>query len=379
MGDTDRSGTRRCDFCRLPCPETTHTLDHDGTTYEFCSETCRETMRESDRVFTEYHGNRRVYSGVAGLDAALPQGLPRSSFVLLGGQPGNRTSALQAELVWRALERGEPAVVLSFREPPTSVVERFLSLDWNILPYLESGRLQIVDCFTYRYDDRDRRRDHLCDWNVHIRRFTDEAVRSVRDPGDVAELQHKLDSALDATGMVEDGIVVIDSLTEFGTLVQPVQAYDFVKDVRADVCKGRFVPIFAGATLQGAGDRFPHDLHYIADGIVDLQMNDEIVDDTLIKRVRIRKMSGVLVYPEWVAYEYTGGDGMVTFSPAEEIEDADAAADPAEGAAPDVESTHLPDEAGDAERGGTADAAEEVSGAADGGTEASANDGSDPK
>ncbi|PSQ28742.1 hypothetical protein BRD03_02065 [Halobacteriales archaeon QS_9_68_17] len=56
--------------------------------------------------------------------------------------------------------------------------------------------------------------------------------------------------------MVDEGVVV-DSLTEFGTLVQPVQTYDFVKDVRADVCKGRFVPILAGATYTGESGTFP--------------------------------------------------------------------------------------------------------------------------
>ena len=320
MNSTDRSSPRRCDFCRLPCPEETHALEYEGSTYEFCSETCRDAVRESDRVFTEYHGHRRVRPGVAGLDAALPQGLPRNSFVLIGGQAGNRTGALQAELAWRTLQRGEPAVLVSFREPPASVLEQFLAMDWNVLPYLERGDLAIVDCFTYRLDDPDRTSDTECTWNNHLRRFTGDAVRSVRDPSDVAEIRHKLGDALDAGGMVDEGAVVIDSLTEFGTLVQPVQAYDFVKNLRADVSKGRFVPVFAGATLQGAGDRFPHDLRYIADGLVDLEMNDDIVDDTLIKRVRVQKMSGVLTYPKWIAYEYTSEDGMVTFSPSETTE-----------------------------------------------------------
>jgi len=320
MGDTDDSDPDRCDFCRLPCPEGTHALERDGTTYRFCSATCRDTVQRSDRVFTEYHGHRRIDAGVAGLDAALPQGLPRNSFVLVGGQAGSRSGALQAELVWRALDRGDPAVIVSFGEPPASVVQRFLTLDWNVLPHLESGRLRIVDCFTYRLEDRDRYEDRLCEWNVHLARFTGEAVTSVRDPSDASEIRHKLDDALDDREMIDRGVVSIDSLTEFGTLVQPVQAYDFVKDLRADVCKGRFVPVFAGATLQGGGDSFPHDLRYIADGIVDLQMNDELVADTLIKRARVRKMSGVLSYQEWVAYEYTAGEGMVTFSPEEQME-----------------------------------------------------------
>ena len=319
MSNDGYNRTTRCDFCRLPCPEPTLSLDRSGVSYEFCSEACRDALRDSDRVFTEYHGHRRVSPGVSGLDTALPEGMPRNSFVLIRGQAGTRDTELHAELVWRTLQRGEPAVIVSFREPPTSVVERFLTLDWNVLPSLERGQLRIVDCFTDRLDNPDRLFDRMNDWNRHLHGVTEPASIDVRNPRDTAEIESKLDDALDESGMVDEGIVVIDSLTEFGTLVQPVQAYDFVKNVRADVCKGRFVPIFAGATPGPERDVFPHDLEYIADGIVDLAMDDSLVEHTLIKRIRIRKMSGVLVYAEWVAYEYTAEQGMVTFSPAEEM------------------------------------------------------------
>jgi KaiC/GvpD/RAD55 family RecA-like ATPase len=331
MGDTedanddgDDSGgdePQLCDFCRLPLSKGRVTMDGDETTYEFCSHACRDAMGESDRVFTEYHGHRRMRTGVSGLDAFLPQGLPRNSFVLLSNDEGSRDDAMLAELVWRALERGEPAVMVTFTESPVSVIERFLSLDWNVLPYLESGRLHVVDCFTYRVSDRERMFERMNEWNRHIYRFTSEVTETVRDPSDVAEIQNKLDNCLEALEMSDRGVVVLDSLTEFGTLVQPVQAYDFVKDVRADVCKGRFVPVFAGATIAGDEKTFPHDLGYAVDGLVDLQMNGSLVADTLIKRVRIRKMNGVLSISEWTAYEFTAGKGLVTFDPIAEMND----------------------------------------------------------
>ena len=320
-GDPDEDDPRLCDFCRLPISKGRVTMNGDGITYEFCSETCREAMADNERVFTEYHGHRRIRTGVSGLDAFLPQGFPRNSFVLLSNDEGVRDDAVLAELVWRALERDEPAVIVTFTEPPVSVVERFLSLDWNLLPYLEAGQLHVVDCFTYRVSDRDRMFERMNEWNRHIYRFTREVTETVRDPSDVAEVQNKLDSCLEALEMSDRGVVAVDSLTEFGTLVQPVQAYDFVKDVRADVCKGRFVPVFAGATITGDEKTFPHDLGYAVDGLVDLQTNGSIVKDTLIKRVRIRKMNGVLSIPEWTAYEFTAGKGLVTFDPIAEMSD----------------------------------------------------------
>jgi len=329
MSDTDGAGAansdsdddpRLCDFCRLPLSCGRETLTNQGTTYEFCSESCRAAMTDTDRVFTEYHGHRRMRTGVSGLDAPLPQGLPRNSFVLVSSDEGARDETLLAELVWHALERGEPAVVVTFTEPPVSVVENFLALDWNVLPYLESGQLHVLDCFTYRVSDRDRMFDRMNEWTSHIRRIARDVTKTVRDPSDVSELQNKLDGCLETLGMTDTGVVTIDSLTEFGTLVQPIQAYDCVKDVRADVCKGRFVPVFAGATITGE-ETFPHDLGYAVDGIVDMQMNGSIVQDTLIKRLRIRKMNGVLSIPEWTAYEFTAGRGLVTFDPVAEMDD----------------------------------------------------------
>ena len=317
-----------CDFCRMPIPtEAVRAdaveVDGDGADteeYVFCSDACRDALVGAEVAFTEYHGHRRVRPGVSAFDASLPQGFPRNAFVLMSGEAGTRDRAVQAELVWRTLQRGEPAVIVSMQEPPGSVVQQFLTLEWNVLPYLEKGQLHIVDAFTYRVSDRDRMFDRMDEWNKHLYDVARDATTTVRDPSDLGELHNKVDNALKERAMVDDGLVLIDSLTELGTLVQPVRAYNFVKDLRADVCKGRFVPVFAGATLSGARDEFPHDLEYVVDGIVEMRLNQELVADTLIKQARIRKLNGVLVIPEWHNYEYTSGTGMVLFDPEEEQE-----------------------------------------------------------
>jgi KaiC/GvpD/RAD55 family RecA-like ATPase len=313
----------RCDYCRLPIPLDPVTTDRDDTSYQFCSKTCRTAMEERDRVFTEYHGHRRITTGVEGLSRGLPQGLPRNAFVLLSGQAGTRKDAVLAELAWRRLQQDDPVVFVTFQEPPAAMVQTFLTLDWNVIPYVERGQLCFVDCFTYRMEDPDRMRDRLSDWNRHLHEVADAATATVRDPTDMGEVANKLDNHLSENELNDCGAVLIDSLTELGTLVQPIQAYDVVKDLRADVCKGRFVPIFAGATFRDDGE-FPHDLSYMVDGVVDLELDGQTVEDTLIKRVRIRKMSGVLTIPRWTAYEYTAGEGMATFDPEAEIAAAEA-------------------------------------------------------
>jgi KaiC/GvpD/RAD55 family RecA-like ATPase len=315
---------QRCDYCRLPIPRDAVTRDHEAVTYRYCSAACRDAVETSDRVFTQFHGFRRFDTGVSVLDSSLPQGIPRNSFVMLTDLAGTRTEAIKAELVWRALQRGEPVVYVTFLEPPVSVVQEFVTLEWNVLPSLENGNLQILDCFTYRVDDRKRMYERMNAWNTHIWDVAHDATTTVRDPSDMAQLQNRLDSALSAIDDQDHGIVVVDSLTELGSLVQPVQAYRFLKDVRADVCKGRFIPIFAGATVTNDGESFPHDMGYIVDGLIELRLNEDIIEGALVKQLRVRKMSGVLTFPEWEVYEYTAGEGIVTFDP---VAQQEAAAD----------------------------------------------------
>jgi KaiC/GvpD/RAD55 family RecA-like ATPase len=307
----------RCEFCRQAIVAGVVTADHDGQTYRLCSESCRDCLVSGDYVFTDSRDGRRFRPGVKAVDDALPEGMSRNSFVLVSGMAGTRTEAVLAEVAWRTLRRGEPVVVVTFTEPPESLVDSFFALDWNVTPYLDSGKLRLVDAFTDRMDDSGRMYDRMSRWSRHVRKIAAGATTTVRDPSDTSELANKLDDQLQATDAVGEGVVVVDSLTEFGSLVQPVKAYGLVKDLRADVCKGRYVSLFAGATYGSDLDEFPHDLQYAVDGVVQLQQTDELLEDTLVKRARVRKMRGVVSVAEWTAYEYTGGVGMLTYDPRE--------------------------------------------------------------
>ena len=348
---------RKCDYCRLPIPEAPVTADHEGVTYHFCSAPCRETLLAEDRVFTEYHGGRRFDPGVSALRAGLPQGMPRNAVVLVSGQPGTRTEALHAEVVWRALQRGEPAVLVAFLDTPVSVVQEFVALGWNVLPYLASGQLRLLDCFSYRLDDPEGMTESMSDWNRHLHRVAARSTTQVRDPSNPQAVLNGVEGCVDAVTDVdaEEGVVVIDSLTEFGSLVQPVQGYDFVKDLRAAVAKSRGIPVFAGASRIDSGDAFPHDLGYIADGVIDLALSDDVVEDALMKRIRVRKMTGVLSIRRWATYEFAEGRGLVATDPGDDAAQSGEAEDePADDEAADDEAAA----AGD----GTADEVEPAAG-----------------
>jgi KaiC/GvpD/RAD55 family RecA-like ATPase len=325
---TETEGVRRCDYCRLPCLEETVTIRHRGVTYTFCSSACRSALEGNDRVFTEYHGFRQFSPGVTVLDAALPEGIPRNSLVLLSNRPGTREGALRTELAWRTLQRGEPAVVVSFLEPPISVLQGFVSLGWNPIPHLEAGRLSILDCFTYRVDDRDRMAGRMDDWNTHLQAAAEPATRTVGKPADISRVLDSLERSLAGQGVNDTGVVVVDSLTELGVLAQPGQAHDLLKDMRATICKGQFVPVFTGAAVGDTAEGFPHDLEYLVDGIVDMGLNPDLVEDQLVKELRVRKMGGVPVRSQWTAYDFAEGTGLVPLDIAGCTEEGDPDDDP---------------------------------------------------
>jgi KaiC/GvpD/RAD55 family RecA-like ATPase len=308
------SVTGRCAYCgyRIPVePVRTST----GTAC--CSEHCRNAVEAGDQPYSDRFAFKRRSTGVAALDALLPQGYPANSFVLLSGDQGLRHRELQAELVWRTLARGEPAVVVTFVDPAVAVVEQFLTLGWNVLPFLERGDLQIIDCFTSRLREDHQTPQHQVEWNAFLAGVLEDATTVVLEPSDLRSVEDALHARLEATDMIRRGIVVIDSLNEVEIQGQETETEQFVKEVRGDICSRKFVPIFASVTVSG-GESFLDDSLYLFDGIVETRHTESLVDGVRLKQLSIGKMDGVLAHPDWVAYE-NGAGGFRTFDPVADL------------------------------------------------------------
>ncbi|SER21907.1 RAD55 family ATPase [Natrinema salaciae] len=297
-----------CDYCHYPIPADPEESE-DG---RYCSTACLEAAADADSAMPEPDAYKRFITGVEPLDSLVPNGIPADSFLLLSGDEGTRSAELGIELAWRALERGERAVVVSVANPPTATLERFYANGWNVLPALENDRLRIIDCFTHRLDDREDYLDRRNDWSTFLGEAADEAIVDVRDPSDRREVANSLHRALDALEMTETGLVTIDSLDELESLLQEQLLRDLVRDIRATVCKARFVPIVA-ATTAGR-DGYPEDGHAV-DGIVDLQLTEQTAAETRLKRLAVRKLIGAEFLPQWVTYDHEPGRGLFALSP----------------------------------------------------------------
>lgn len=305
----------QCAFCGYPIPETPVRTPSGAIC---CSDYCRTSYEAGDDPFAGQFGFKRFSTGVSVLDSLLPQGIPSNSFVLLAGEKGIRHRGLQTELLWRTLTRGEPALVMTFVDPPVAIVEHFLTFGWNVIPYLESGDLRIIDCFTSRLREDHQKPAHQVDWNEFLAGVLDDAVSQVRDTSNFREVEDTLHAQLEKMKMMGRGLVAIDSLNEAEMQGREFETSQFIKEVRGDVCSRKFVPIFA-STARTEDGQLADECAYLFDGIVEMRRNESLVDGVRLKQLSIRKLDGVLYRPHWVAYENNGSAGFQLFDPASEF------------------------------------------------------------
>jgi KaiC/GvpD/RAD55 family RecA-like ATPase len=154
-------------------------------------------------------------------------------------------------------------------------------------------------------------------WNRHLQAVLEDAIATVDDRGDVLEIANRIDGTLADAGVAGTGLVAVDYLTELAAFAQEGRATNLLRELRALVCKSRYVPLLAGASVERRvpyPTHFPHDREYLFDGIVDLELEERDGGDRR-PRLSIRKMDDVPVRTRWFGVEFQPGSGFVTSGP----------------------------------------------------------------
>lgn len=227
------------------------------------------------------------------MDKVLPKGIPRNSLTILAGELGTGKSVLMEELLWSMLRRKEPCIFVNFEGPPIAVEQDMDSFGWELAPYLESGQLKFLDCFSFRMEPAE----------------SPPHAHYVKDPKDLRSVTTSLFNMMEGMKMLGKGAVFIDSLTEMFTLVQEERPLvyhmlDGVKSWRAKGPKERLVPFFCShhTPLRAYGD-LDDLLFYVVDGIIDIRFNPGFADrGLLVKQFRVRKMKGAPHETYWVTF-----------------------------------------------------------------------------
>ena len=256
-------------------------------------------------------------SGVSILDVLMPYGIPRNTFVMLGGEAGTGKSAIVAELAYRTLnEKEEPVIYVIDENSPLSLYHRFLGMGWDIEPFIKNKSIRIIDAFTALIEqtafDKDQSQYiQFSDINAEIRERLNEVTTRIRDPSNIDLLFDYVYRWLNKLNMINQGVVIFDSLTElFSRVGSPL--FTNLKNIRAIACSCRFVPVW-GVAHFGISDVFPSGFDYLSDGLIDLRFEKALMEKgILVKQLRVRRMSGVKSYPVWVSFRIESQRGCVT-------------------------------------------------------------------
>ncbi len=95
--------------------------------------------------------DRRVPTGIEGLDGAIEGGFPEGSLIVVAGNPGTGKTSLAAKFLLTGAELGEPGVYISFAERRQALLEN-LSRQFgrSLWKFEEEGRLRILDMATMK-------------------------------------------------------------------------------------------------------------------------------------------------------------------------------------------------------------------------------------
>src|SRR5437870_10851813 len=124
--------------------------------------------------------------------------------MILAGELGTGKSVLMGELFYNILKkRKEPCIYVNFEGPPIAVEQDMEAFGWDIAPYLESGQLKFLDCFSFRMEPTQ----------------VPPYVHYVKDPRDLHSVTSALFNMMEEMKMLGRGAAFVDSLSEMFTLV----------------------------------------------------------------------------------------------------------------------------------------------------------------
>ena len=156
--------------------------------------------------------DKRVTTGIKGLDEMLGGGFLPGSMVLVRGAPGaGKTSLATQFLIHGAAKHNEPGLFISFEEFPSSLYRDAESLGWRLKELEASGKLHLMftspEVFLASLESPDSHLNQLI-LDANIRRLALDSVSHFdRLTDDVHELRAIYTSV--ANGLRREGVVAM--------------------------------------------------------------------------------------------------------------------------------------------------------------------------
>lgn len=233
-------------------------------------------------------GEKRVSTGIPGLDSLIEGGFPAGKSFLVTGEPGAGKSIFCLQFLLSGLMEGEKAVYVAVNEKPADIIEQAASLGWNLSQYIEKKGLLILDAspyFTSRMGSgKDKEVDvakTVADLASYVKRM--EASRVVIDP--VGPLIVSRDSAARAQ---EHARTLVHSLQSYIETTNLLTSHTF--------------PGVGSATESGVEE-------FLVAGVVALSVAKR--QNRLTRTLLVRKMRGTAIDLIEYPFSIMKGKGIV--------------------------------------------------------------------
>ncbi len=156
--------------------------------------------------------DKRVTTGVKGLDDMLGGGFLPGSMVLVRGAPGaGKTSLALQFLINGAAKHNEPGLLISFEEFPSSLYRDAEALGWNLKELEASGKLHLMftspEVFLASLETPDSRLNQLI-LEADIRRLVLDSVSHFHRLTDDAQELRRIYTSV-ANGLRRQGVTAI--------------------------------------------------------------------------------------------------------------------------------------------------------------------------
>lgn len=222
-------------------------------------------------------GIEMVKFGLDVLDEVLPEGIPRSSFVVLTGSGGAGKTFLTLNIAKQFLRREEPVIYVIFDDDPITVINMLANLGVDVYEYVRNRNLMVVDGFSFRIRNKKGK--------LHI-----SVVEEV-DPQNPEQVLYTIMQLLEKLELKGKGIVIIDSLNEFLAHHDYAKVEEFIKNIRANIVKYRSVLTIA--ILHTSSDKAKQllmSIEHIADGVI--YMDKQFKDSAVIRYLVVKRVRG---------------------------------------------------------------------------------------
>lgn len=218
-----------------------------------------------------------VKFGLDILDEVLPNGVSRSSLIILTGSGGSGKTFLTLNIAKQFLLRGEPVIYVVFDDDPVTTISMLANLGVDVYEYIRNRTLMVVDGFSFRIRNKKGK--------IHV-----SVVEEV-DPQNPEQVLYTITQLLEKLELKSKGIVIIDSLNEFLAHHDHPKVEEFIKNIRANIVKYR--SILTMAILHTSADKAKQllmSIEHIADGII--SMDKQFKDDNVVRYLVVKRIRG---------------------------------------------------------------------------------------